>query len=935
MTESWQRIVAEARGAFTGEGRFPLRAYSELMPPPYVGIKPYAPETTGRVTYGIHPELGVDVDEYEQAHDLEPGLDMIAGELVDQLGRLVRGETNRFSHTLLDGNAAWPTDLAAAARAGELAHDPVVVICPLALSRSQDDKGILGWTLFGASHRGAACWDGFDADLLGELVAWAGAGGEWRIIGDDVPESLRSRVLDDEPLDELGAIVTFVPFSRLPEGVRSAYLAGTLALLPSPASLIFFEHPRYRTLDRELPRAMQIPLLHLFSRVEGTSAIRIPQSGWLDEDGGRGGHHRLVPNLERRHRWQRKPRDAGLGGEDSYSDKVSIALFSTDPVDIELYAKPLARNSQIWTEDYALLLDGPAAEREAILRAAETVDQGGRFGYRMYYPPMRAGVREVFWHLPLIARREARRFRGGPRGVVTAELPGTPPIVLAPHLLERPMHVTAARSLAAAAGFPAHTASHNACKLLDTCELLGHRLAVAHARALLRIPRNATVDEWLADVRSQPSCGPLASALRGCIDDATAPDAGEPLVLHRLGTRAFEEQVWSTISHLAHGAFREKNNADGIKVNRGKRGGRAAKAAGVTASESRDLEALGDHLHARYRELIAAHGMEGRAEVVDHVFRWETDFAFPWMEGWVRNQQVPSERNIVLVIPGTNRREAIVMGDHYDTAYMEDVYYTEKGGDLLRAPSAGADDNHSGTTALLLAAEQLLPLARDGKLERDVWLVHLTGEEYPGDCLGARALCQALVERSLTFTAEDGTLRGVGSVDVVGAFVLDMIGHNTRRDRDIFQIAPGEGAASARLALHAHHATLRWNRCAAAWSSAPERRGLGRATRMPDGSAAPPPFAHLQLHGEIRVEWEPQSALYNTDGQIFSDVGIPVVLFMENYDISRSGYHDTLDTMANIDLDYCAAMTAIAIETVVTAACELPVAPSARSRPQI
>jgi hypothetical protein len=27
-----------------GAGRFPLRAYSELMPSPYVGIKPYAPE---------------------------------------------------------------------------------------------------------------------------------------------------------------------------------------------------------------------------------------------------------------------------------------------------------------------------------------------------------------------------------------------------------------------------------------------------------------------------------------------------------------------------------------------------------------------------------------------------------------------------------------------------------------------------------------------------------------------------------------------------------------------------------------------------------------------------------------------------------------------------------------------------------------------------
>jgi hypothetical protein len=50
-------------------------------------------------------------------------------------------------------------------------------------------------------------------------------------------------------------------------------------------------------------------------------------------------------------------------------------------------------------------------------------------------------------------------------------------------------------------------------------------------------------------------------------------------------------------------------------------------------------------------------------------------------------------------------------------------------------------------------------------------------------------------------------------------------------------------------------------------------------------------------------------------------VGIPVVLFMENYDINRTGYHDTEDTMKNIDLDYASALAAIAIETVAQAAC--------------
>ena len=73
---------------------------------------------------------------------------------------------------------------------------------------------------------------------------------------------------------------------------------------------------------------------------------------------------------------------------------------------------------------------------------------------------------------------------------------------------------------------------------------------------------------------------------------------------------------------------------------------------------------------------------------------------------------------------------------------------------------------------------------------------------------------------------------------------------------------------------------------------------------------------HLKVDAEVRT-WEDQrSSLYNTDGMIFSDTGIPVILFMENYDISRRGYHDTHDTMENIDLDYGAAVSAIAIETI-------------------
>lgn len=944
MAEPWDRIEAETRGAFHGEGNFPLRAYSEYMPSPYVGIKPYAPERAhGAATFGCGDASALDIDEYEQSHDLEPGLDRIADHLVLELGRLQRGEPNTLSQALLHNNPAWPADLAQAARAGRLKHDPSIIIMPLALSRTQDDKGNDRWTLFGASHEGPArpVWRGLDEAGLQKILTWAGVDGDWKIFAaaGEVGEPLRARIVKDTPIDQVQVLVTFEPFSHLPAAIREAYLAGELQLVPSPASLVFFEHPLYRKLAKQLPHAMQIPLLHLFPRIEASCAIRIPQSGWLDENdeatakhkahvAKHGPHdHKIVSTVIRTHRWQRVARDADIHGDGAYTDKVSTALFATDPVTIDLYNKPLARNSQVWSETYELVLDGPRASKAQIRQAAELVDRGGRFGYRMYWPPMRAGVRELFWHVPVVAASGRGRMRDTITGYVTAELPGAQTLVLQPHFLARPEHVAAARLFERDPGHVRHTTCQNVRKLLEAKELLGGPIAPEHARSLLHIPKKDYLDDWFAWLATHASdkakAAVLVTQLRACIAPEPAP-AHTPIVIDQFGTREVEEQIWNSIAALAHGEFIQKSNGDGISVNKGKHGGKAAKAAHIHTHERRDLEALGDHLHERYNALIEANGMTGKAECVDHVFRWETDFDFPWMEGWAANLDKPAERNIVMIIPGKRRDQAVVMGDHYDTAYMEDVYYKESGGDLLRAPAAGADDNHSATNALLMCAEKLLPLAKAGKLERDVWLIHLTGEEYPADCMGARALCQGLVEKSLVFTAEDGSKRDVSHVDCVAAFVLDMVGHNTEKDRDVFQIAPGEGVGSAKLARRAHRANEAWNALAKQWNTT--RKGLKRAQRVPDDpehyrSPPPPPFACLPLHGEVRVEWEPRSALFNTDGQIFSDVGIPVVLFMENYDISRKGYHDTHDTMANIDLDYCTAITAIAIETVADVAC--------------
>jgi hypothetical protein len=196
----------------------------------------------------------------------------------------------------------------------------------------------------------------------------------------------------------------------------------------------------------------------------------------------------------------------------------------------------------------------------------------------------------------------------------------------------------------------------------------------------------------------------------------------------------------------------------------------------------------------------------------------------------------------------------------------------------------------------------------------------LTGEEFPSDCLGARAFCKALVEKTLKLHTATGKWVNLAHVQVTAAVIMDMIAHNRDNARDIFQISPGKSKASMQLAYQAHLANRIWNASAAEWNEAPDRKGKSRGKRCADGETIPEVALYPVLDGEVRTADDPQSSLYNTDVQIFADIGAPTILIMENYDINRTGYHDSHDTMENIDLDYGAALAAIAIETIARAA---------------
>ncbi len=958
----WKRLIA-GHPWFGGSGNYPLPAYSEFMPPPRLGRSPYGPMD---IAFSDHDPYGWHVSEIEMEYEINPGLENIADQIMGQLLELGRGMpahhiAGHRRRNLVD-NPYWPAEIAAK----NLPHERYVVLLPVALSRTQDDMGRVRWTFFGSSEQGPerAFWKSFYSapghELPGRHATGFLAHLLHRAYGEDVKDaaqlkqigfrilpSIKNRSFpywNDEPLptwtrrfvvtedssfDGVKYLLTFSPFTSLPVVVRQKYLEGKLHLLPFPGSLLFWGIPVYLRLQEQMPLALQLPLQRLVARHDGPDGIRVPQSGWLHEPRRDQKEMEIQAELllntyRRTNRWNRVRRFEDRAAQSTKEDKMVRTLFSTSLDAIDLYDKPMARNCQIWSADGELLLDGPKASREDIREAAAELIEGGIFRYRFQFPAMRVGVHEVYWHRPLVAFLSHRSGKmelcdDAPSGYLTAyrtdDCDPAHPVELWPRLLRRETYLSALKHFGISHDYYAHQTSLNIVTLLDAWTTSGWQpLPRSFAHHLIRTAKGETLDDWLNSLpdhttRHAETRGVLQTLQSLLQPDQPLPDA---ITFESTATRAYEEAYWNDILTLSHGRYPNKDNADVVQD---------TPTLQRVEHRQRDLEPLGDYLIGRHRQAIAASGMDGNAVVGDLQFRWKTDFDFPLFSGWKINQEEHGqERNLLVVIPGRNRSEAVVLADHYDTAYMEDIYEKARGGSGARLAAPGADDNDSATATLLQAAPIFLKLAREGKLERDVWLLHLTGEEFPSDSLGARHFCQSLVEGTLKLRVAGDEFLDLSSVRPVGIFVMDMIAHNRENAQDIFQISPGKSRESLRLAYQAHLANMLWNAKTREWNGSPERRACGRGERSRDGVTVPEIARHPELDGQVRTQDDPQSSLYNTDGQIFSDIGAPVVLFMENYDINRTGYHDTKDTTENIDLDYGAALSAIAIETVARVA---------------
>ena len=980
-TVGWRKLI-EGYPWFSGDGRYPIGAYSEYMPPPRLGKRPYGERDD--FLFADNDPFGWYITEVEEQYELKKGINDILHQIESQVVDLGQGKpavhiAGHQGRNLIN-NPYWPPELAE--HAGKLTHEKYVVLLSAVLSRTQDDKGRIRWTFFGSSEQGPehAFWKSFYmapeqekpvaeslspilrilSEVYGEpCVGTAGlfqAG--FRILptkpNPQFPHWCESKlpswtspfiINNDTMSDDIRYLLTFQPFSRLPEVVRKRYLAGHLVIVPYPGSLAFWGMPAYAKMQREIPMAMQLPLQRLASRNGGPEGIRVPQSGWFHESGRdfkvTQVHKQLLLNsYKRTSRWDRVHRHENEVVLSTIEDNIGRILFSTQLDVMGLYGKPMARNCQLWTSDSQLLLDGPQANQEQIEYAARVVAEGGSFRYRFQFPAMRVGLYEIYWQRPIIAywsisKGETEIISDGLNGYLTAYLADNPdlshPMELWPRILSREGYLLALNNFDHLHEHYTHQTALNVVRFLDAWSGQGEKpMARSFARQVLRLPEKEPLESWLTALpekaANRESGFKLQQLLERCLEPIESTELytalpGVPpitglrtaITFNQTASRAFEEAWWKDICLLSGSSYVNKDNADFIQD--------PVELASLSY-HVRDLERLGEYLLNRYDEAIINAGMQGQAFCGELSFRWTTDFNFSVFGGWKDNQNDHAyERDILMVIPGKSHEQAIIMADHYDTAYMEDVYDKSHGGNGLRVAAAGADDNYSATATLLQAVPIFLKLAKEGRLERDIWLVHLTGEEFPSDCMGARHLAQNLVEKNLRLHCVDGTFRNLSDVSIVGVYVLDMIGHNRESDLDKFQISPGKGRTSQQLAWFSHVSNALWNMKALELNQSPERRGSDSSKRSPDGLTIPDIAKFLQLQGEVRLPDDPHSSLFNTDGQIFSDCGIPVVLFMENYDINRHGYHDTKDTMENIDLDYGSAIAAIAIESVASIAC--------------
>src|SRR6188768_2830390 len=110
----WSKLIPRDGGVHDPDA-FRIAAYSEYVPPPRVGWKPYGAVPVNSYTFTPDDPFGWKVHEFDEALELQPGLYHIARQLLTRLKRLQDGspDTGLPRHVSRD-NPFWPPELAGA-----------------------------------------------------------------------------------------------------------------------------------------------------------------------------------------------------------------------------------------------------------------------------------------------------------------------------------------------------------------------------------------------------------------------------------------------------------------------------------------------------------------------------------------------------------------------------------------------------------------------------------------------------------------------------------------------------------------------------------------------------------------------------------------------------------------------------------------------------
>src|SRR6202453_1050183 len=128
----WQQLFQDWSWV-RGEGRFPIPAYSEFMPPPRIGQKPYGHWEVD-VPFARDDPWGWTVSAAEREREIDPGLAGIAKQLSEAVVALATGQgAHKIGRYHLEDNPYWPKALAE--RSASLDHERYLFLSPLALSK--------------------------------------------------------------------------------------------------------------------------------------------------------------------------------------------------------------------------------------------------------------------------------------------------------------------------------------------------------------------------------------------------------------------------------------------------------------------------------------------------------------------------------------------------------------------------------------------------------------------------------------------------------------------------------------------------------------------------------------------------------------------------------------------------------------------------------